>query len=138
MSAFIVQDRTINNVVNFARFNSKNSPKGYMFNELMKVYNLEKEPEKLGGDLFKMNVEAVEARYGKGQAKGFRTLDYKYVLGFPASDIQTLKSLDCLLYECDEGNVSESTLFKIMEKVQGNLASHILHRSKEYENAKWD
>ena len=136
MSAFMVQDKTINTIVSFrvdSRFGKDH--KGWMqYNTDLDVSR----PEKLGQRLFDMNVKAIEARYGEGQAKDFRDLDYKFVREFHYTPVSVLKAMGCLSYQCCEGDVDESPLFKDLDKIKGTLAEWIVSRTAEYEAAPWD
>ena len=80
MSAFMVEDKTINIVVSIlSRITRTNyTYLGRQFSDL--GYNLETEEgkEKLGQDMFVLNLMGVDSRYGEGEAKGFRPLNYKF------------------------------------------------------------
>lgn len=137
MSAFVVQDEIINRIISCIKMGRNME---YIRKELKDAgYDLENgDCSKLGDDMFKLNCQAVDERYGEGEAKGFRELNYKYMFNMYASNkTYAYKALGCWLYQCSEGNVPESTLYKLMESIQNRIACHIVDYSKEYEQANW-
>lgn len=107
MSAFVVEDKTINIIVNFLEDESyrRDGVTYGMLNRLLgrNGYDLT-QPEqdrRLAWDLFKMNCQAVNGRYGEGRAKDFRSLAFRFdpcirdtfTLGFRDSlEIKSAKS----------------------------------------------
>ena len=137
MSAFIVEDKTINKIVTELAYDRDGEWKRRQFKE--KGYDLEtiEGKKKLGQDLFRLNVRAVNQRY-EGQAEDFRTLSYKFSLEGNYTKASALKSLACLLYQCSEEDTPETDLFKVMEELKGNWAYDIASATPEYEKATWD
>ncbi len=85
-----------------------------------------------------LNVIAVDDRYGMGEAKKFRPLDYRYVVPEPIPLVQVLKSLQCWLYQCNEGNVLETALYGLFDNdVQLYLMTEIIDALPEYQDAFW-
>jgi hypothetical protein len=142
MSAFIVADKPINTIVN------------WLDRELEEVYGtiiirqklmeLGVDPsipgweEILGHEMFQLNIKAVDARYGEGGAKKFRPLDYHYEVTKPIPMVQVLKSLQCWLYQCNEGNVPETALYTLFDNdVQVYLMTEIIDTLPEYQHAYW-
>jgi hypothetical protein len=119
MSAYIVADKTINNVVN------------WLGRELEEVYGtiiirqklmeLGVDPcipgwaEILGHEMFQLNIKAVDARYGSGEARKFRPLDYHYKGTAPIPMVQVLKSLQCWLYQCNEKDIPTTALYTLFD-----------------------
>jgi hypothetical protein len=62
--------------------------------------------------------------------------NYKYT-NRPASWIQRLKSLHCFTYQCAEGNVPKSKLYKLCIEKEHELANAIINEMPEYDKAKW-
>jgi hypothetical protein len=92
----------------------------------------------LGQAMFQLNINGVEARYGSGEAAKFRKLDYRYQVTEPVPFVQVLKSLQCWLYQCREGDVPESELYKLFDDdVQPYLMSKIITMLPDYEEAAW-
>jgi len=139
MSAFIVEDKTINYVVNWLR---------------RQIDELNIIPEKLqrlgidtsipgwaeipGHEMFQLNIKAVDARYGEGEAAKFRTLNYRLEHTEAVPLEQVLKSLHCWLYQCCEGDVPETELYKFFDTdVRLYLMTKIITHLPEYEEAYW-
>lgn len=55
----------------------------------------------------------------------------------PISYYQLLKSIDCYLYQCSEGNVPESALYKAVEDIRAMLANWIIRNTIAYNAANW-
>jgi hypothetical protein len=139
MSAFMVADTTINNIVNWLRretFLVSEIPyklKGLGFDTTKGAWE-----EKLGMAMFQLNISGVEARYGKGEAVTFRRMDYHYHRPAPVPLAQVLKSLQCWLYQCCEGAVPETKLYQLFDHdIRVYLMSKIIATLPEYENAYW-
>jgi len=135
MSAFMVEDKTINRVVTHVftngtydtlrRLNAECATPGEPIDEPM-----------LGAMLFSLNIQGVNARYGEGQAKEFRDLDYRYQYEH-ATPIQVLKSLQCWIYQCSEGDVPDTLLYQIMKEYEHMLADSIISKLPAYNAAEW-
>jgi hypothetical protein len=88
--------------------------------------------------MFQLNINAVDARYGSGEAMKFRKLDYRYEVIEPVPLVQVLKSLQCWLYQCNEGAVPETALYQLFDNdVQLYLMNEIIDTLPEYQNAVW-
>ena len=95
--------------------------------------------------MFQLNIDGVNDRYGDGEAKKFRTLNYAYVPAQPttiyhlSTKIQVLKSLQCWLYQCTEGEVVKNPLYKFFQDIaQPHLMSSIICDLSEYRTAEWE
>src|SRR5919106_1342610 len=141
MSAFIVADNTINNIVNwlwrdedldrFSRIPDKLKAQGFDTSVAGWI-------ERLGHALFQLNVIAVAARYGNGEATKCRPLAYRYEVAEPVPLVQILKSLHCWLYQCNEGDVPETGLYGLFnDDVQLYLMDKIITKLPEYQQAEW-
>jgi hypothetical protein len=127
MSAFMVADTTINNVVNWLRrevFCLSLIPhllKGLGFETAAAGW-----AEDLGQAMFQLNIRTVDARYGNGEAATFRMLDYRYQVTEPVSLMQVLKSLQCWLYQCNEGDVPETELYQLFDY---DIQTYLMNKS---------
>lgn len=139
MSAFIVKDRTINQVIAYLKDCEdteyiRRFLAGHGFNLSTNEGRL-----KLAGAMFKLNCQAIEERYGSGEVEKFRPIDFKYEPVLINSAVQAYKSLSCWLYQCSEGDIPrESPLFRIMDQIKSDLARQIVSNLKEYDQAEWD
>jgi hypothetical protein len=139
MSAFMVEDKTINYVVNWLRRNiDRFSLIPHKLKELGFDTGESGWAEQLGQAMFQLNIDAVEARYGGGEAVKFRQLDYRFEHTEAVSLVQVLKSLQCWLYQCNEGDVPETGLYGLFDiDVRMYLMSTIIDRLPEYNEAEW-
>jgi hypothetical protein len=139
MSAFLVEDKTINYIVNWLR------SERFLLSEIpykLKALGFDMDKvdweEKLGLAMFQLNISGVEARYGKGEAVKFRQMDYHYRRTLSAPLAQVLKSLQCWLYQCNEGDVPTTALYGLFDNdVQLYLMTEIIDALPEYQNAYW-
>lgn len=97
----------------------------------------------LARDLWRMNAEALVQRY-RDSMEDYEADIAAYSAPVPANDpYQVLKSTNCLLYQCAEGNVPETALYRelkaaaiaLQEKLGGKER---VNRSDRYSEAKWD
>jgi hypothetical protein len=142
MSAFIVADKTINTIVHgldraleeaYGTIIIREKLMGLGFDASVTGWG-----ERLGYAMFQLNVIAVDARYGIGEAKRFRPLDYHYEVPEPEPLVQVLKSLQCWLYQCNEGDVPHTALYGLFDnEVQLYLMTEIIDALPEYQNAFW-
>jgi hypothetical protein len=124
MSAFIVEDRTINKILAFL---AQNPPRGIHSEPGRPFwalgYDLKAEDEavrhthceRLAADLFAMNCTAVEARYGQHE-----DVDLPFLLqnAEPPSPLEFIQRCSCLGYQCCEGDVPNFPLYKALREAQ--------------------
>jgi hypothetical protein len=142
MSAFMVEDRTINDSVAFLK--SLTNTQSWILTPFVGLgYELKNmtDRERLAKDLFQLNIYGVNARYGDNQAQEFRPLNFHFKDKVSSAKrfniIQCIKSLHCLIYQCSEGNVPESCLFKATQSVIQNLESQVVSSMAAYDRAEW-
>ena len=142
MSAFIVSDSTLQNIVRFLHSDvvfSNSSPfYGALDRTLLKHgFNL-KLPEhndRLIKEMALLNRLGVNERYDERELEA----DVRYAGGCPPGMIQAYKSLKCFLYQCCEGDIPETNeLYKMFDKISDSMAHAIVRNLPEYENGKWD
>ena len=139
MSSFIVDDKTINSIVTdlYRRQNQ-----AYPYNTRGKLEAVHPEfsrPHYLGEEMYRLNLAAVEDRYGEyaaGTMGAFSGSDYTY-RPIDASPVQVLKNLQCWRYQCSEGDCTETPLYKILDEYAGDLAQDIVRKLPEYDTANW-
>ena len=143
MSAFVVEDKTINRIVDWLCLDWRGSRKATVF--ALDGYNLDIDgaAERLAGDMFNLNVNAVNQRYGPNEAEKFRPLDFKYSHRIQWGDsavanaCRALKALHCWQYQCSEGNIPETPLFRMFSEIDSAIALWIIGTMPEYETADW-
>lgn len=157
MSSFIVEDKTINRIVSFCFWTHEDSLKYYIQRELKKVdidlwsVQSDKETNKIlkefGKALLRLNLMAFYDRYKDSdnisdeikQEIKTSMKEYKY-FDVPLKErekIQVLKSIECFLYQCSEGNIPEEPLFKALEQIKENIKDYIINEIPEYNQAIW-
>ena len=92
--------------------------------------------------LYEMNDMALRARYrDEWWLEDLMEGDYKKFIcngnPFENEPLQLLKSIQCYLYQCREGNVPEMPLYKAIDEFASRIMSHIVCSLPEYEKAIW-
>ncbi len=155
MSAWIVLDSTINAIVQGIEDSGYRDTIGGIFRECDAPYSAfrvggtegEKLLRKLAFDLHAMNVAAVNVRYGDnvvpsvagttpaGEVPTFSGFKRS---GKPVSPIQLYKHLQCLRYQCGEGEIDTTPLFLMLTRMIHAQAKLIVESMPEYEAARWE
>jgi hypothetical protein len=146
MSAFMVADKTINRVVNWLSRDVDRS--SFLKEKVEKAFGVSTDKdgwiETVGKAMFQLNIDGVNDRYGNGEAQKFRPLNYIYTPGHPttiynlSTKIQVLKSMQCWLYQCMEGEVVKNPLYQFFDIVIAPyLMSSIISDLPEYQRAEW-
>jgi hypothetical protein len=139
MSAFMVEDKTINRVVTWLK--REVATDWLTLPNLAREYDIDltsdQWDEKLAQAMFQLNCDGVNARYGEGEAEKFRPLNFTYKPEGDTFRVQVLKSLQCWMYQCNEGNVPHTKLYQFFEEVEHHLAVQIVMDLPAYEKAKW-
>lgn len=87
--------------------------------------------------LWNMNAHALTIRY-TDHAVTEMVGEYESYPEVPVvEDGKLFKKFDCLLYQCDEGDIPDSTSYKELETAHSILAYQIARHTKEYEEAEW-
>ena len=139
MSAFMVADETINRVVYWLYWEVTKYQ--WLRDKLEQVSGIDTTSygwsETLGKAMFALNIAGVNDRYKDRGAKSFRPLDYRYT-PVHGSPVQVLKSLQCWLYQCMEGDVVKQPLYQFFhDTVERHLMSSIISDLPEYQAAEW-
>ncbi len=137
MSAFIIQEKTMSGIIynlfwthDFKDTDCLMAQKGYKEAE---------DYDRLAIELFTMNRDAVQQRYDEPEDSDYIKIPEKVNWNEGKLDIwQTLKSLKCLRYQCSEGNVPESEMYKFLEKIIRSWTDYCVETIPEYQKAKWD
>ncbi len=126
MSAFIVSDRCMQNVVT-AVGNDDNLTAEDRDNE--------------GRALYEMNTRAVNARYPNRKPEEPPPFSWNvaYKGQFDLKKwCQLLVSVQCLLYQCSEGKVPEELAYAHLKDCERDLRNEIVSSLPEYKQASWD
>lgn len=125
MSAFIVSNQCIGKIVwQMARKTDSQDP----------------EPEcpdlgvaaEFGAKLRHLNVRAVNVRYQERNRSARAP-----IVPQACSLVEAYAALRCWLYQCYEGNVPNTKLYKRMERLSADWAHRIVHQLDAYKSASW-
>jgi len=87
----------------------------------------------IGRAFLELNQEAVYQRYCERAV----VYPYEFPREIPCALIQSFKSAQCLRYQCSEGNVPETELYKQLETLIAAMAESIVQELPEYDKAEW-
>lgn len=129
MSAYMVNDNTINTVVTFIFKN----PQAWAIRAMLHKRGYTS-PKRLGLRMFVFNMWGVNARYGENSAQDFRPLDYCFK---SSETIPTAKeALDCIgewSYQCAEGHNPDKAFYKLM--ITAEKMMHDIAKNEAYQQA---
>jgi len=148
MSAYIVEDKTINRILagieytqwghcDYAAF-----PYAVMGCKRNQFYAIDRDDllskiAPIGHAMRSLNEDAVRARYDDADERGMIPAPYVYNSEKAPSLVQLYKSLHCLLYQCSEGDVPEHPLFQALETWTQSIADKIVFNLPEFRAAEW-
>ena len=133
MSAFLVENKTINGIVT-SIFDSRSDVQERMKSELNEAGITTR--KELGRSMFDLNLYSLKQRYGN--AEGFRPLNYDYKLVPDIGRFQLLKYVRCFLYQACEGDTPEiSKLYQLLNVFSNSLAMNIVSHLPEWDQAEW-
>lgn len=88
-------------------------------------------------DCCELNVTSVNCRYKEDWSVD--PVVFTEASGMPKwSDEQLFKHLECLSYQCTEGDREQNPTYQKLERLIGAIARAIVGASSKYEQAKWD
>lgn len=141
MAAFIVDDETMDRCVTAILSGEKTGTTEFL--HVPFLYN-PGAPSAIGRLLFALNESAVDERYGELVREGMvgplpPSCRYIYtpISALVVGPVQLVKSIDCLLYQCNEGDLPESDTYRELQAVRGRIAHSVVARLPEYETAVW-
>ena len=153
MSAYVVDDDCINRIVTYFINVSTGNGHEWTLRPLeeigFKIKRNTEEQKRLAEEMFALNVQSVNERYGQNQAEGFRELNFQFKPGlkemaygisqlcYEVTFFQALKSLACFLYQSCEGTCDNLPLYLALRDVQNRLCINYVNNRPEYESAKW-
>jgi hypothetical protein len=137
MSAYIVSTEVMNTVVNaiMAEFHK---PHRYRREFAGVDLSLPDAEQQLAARLYAMNQAAVIARYPDTHAEGgySEIPEYRFRMQVVRA-LHAHKAISCLLYQCTEGTVPASPLYRELEEFKQQLAERIVTSLPEWEKAPW-
>ena len=137
MSAFLVQNKTINKIITYLRDGDARS---YLRREIHDKTGLNiakpDDARKFGIKLLKCNFAGLKARYGDKEDKAYlKAYTYQWESVTP---FEAVKAAHCLSYQCMEGNNDKTKIYKLLDSIIRSIEGAIIYASPEYDAAPWD
>lgn len=148
MSSFIVSNETINRIVatlELSKIRNQSFP-DFRYMDGGELLEMEAANVRtLGETLFFLNLRATIAeRYPHNHPDVEKSINdmastYRHQHEYVNSSnrAQVYKSLQCYLYQCSEGEIPNSPLYKALETYKAKLAELMVEDTQEYNEASW-
>jgi hypothetical protein len=137
MSAFLVEDDSINGIIAWLGSIADTNDRGYIFSPL-RALGFNGRSESLGRAMFELNRKSLIERYGEDIEEANAVYTFKIVpAGYLGSSVQVYKSLQCFLYQSCEGSCDQNPLCLALHAISAYLAHYIVQRLPEWQAAKW-
>jgi len=150
MSAFIVSKECMNRVVAAICYRSRYGQVIRTFDGI--ATDSKGAATEIGRRLFTLNVEAIYQRYPdtldapdnmpgpvdkSGKSTALRDAARFVALPVHVDLVAAVKAMNCLSYQCAEGDVPETPLYKELERAIGEIACEFVRRQPAYDAAAW-
>ena len=120
MSSFIVSQECMNNIINGLFWNHEfKQLYGYILEKA--GYTTCKDFQRLGEELYSLNARGTGQRYNDNQML-YTLIKFDWKDNSSVNEWQVLMSIQCLRYQCCEGDTDEQELYKFTEN--SNFLSH--------------
>lgn len=137
MSAFIVSKECMRDIIYNLFWNHEFRDMFYVLER--KGYKDAEDFDRLYMELYQMNREAVKQRYNEAEDSDYIKIPEKPDWNNGKKDkYQALKSMHCLWYQCSEGDVPKTKMYKTLNDIIHAWEAFIIDAIPEYENARWD
>jgi hypothetical protein len=144
MSAFVMDERFFDKLASelFAHATLRHSKLNWAVTYSLDLRgdefnHVERKVQLFAVDCYELNVASVNQRYDQNDQP--QPLRFVEASGLPKwSDEQLLKYLECLSYQCCEGECEKSETYQKLERLIGRVARAIVGASDRYEVANWD
>jgi hypothetical protein len=134
MSAFIVEQKTINKIVTWLAQEVERNTWLWEKARLNGIVTANGQwQEQLAQAMYDLNFQAVNQRYSEENTAP----PIQYHPELYGSYLAVLKSLQCWLYQCAEGDVPGKPLYQFFEEVERYLALKIVYALPEWDKAAW-
>jgi len=140
MSAYMVSENCLANIMGllYKKDNVNREFGSPLLKEVMfEFFTIEECEKEIWTRLIQLNQAALKQRYGEDTTDGDIAKSYQFRINYFVSIYQGLKSLRCFLYQCSEGNIPETKIFKTLDRISDMVAWDIVDNIKEYDNAEW-
>lgn len=137
MSAYIVNDQTINRIIatleqckdfgDYINYPTLTAELCAMMTEC--------KPAEFGLKMYRLNLAGVEQNYSEDLSDLKNYYHYRPVM--VDTPKQLYKSLHCFLYQCDNGENDNDSLFRALDDFRSHLARWLVEQSREYDGLEW-
>lgn len=136
MSAFLVSRATVDVILTTLQLRD-----GETLARLFASFTAPEDPrdalDSLGRQVLALNLEALRARYGGNEEDDAATAAGYAFTARPESPGYVVKQLDCLMYQCAEGDVPSRPLYAAVEAMRRALVDRVLEDVPSYARAPW-
>lgn len=88
--------------------------------------------------LLDMNYKAVNARYSHDEHVAPSAMPVgEWLRTYERKPWQMLKTMECYLYQCAEGEIPHSNLYKLIQTATNQYMKHLIGQIEDYANADW-
>jgi len=139
MSAYIVNKESIERIATLIEYGiGQDDRLDWARRELKEIgydVDIDKGFQEFAQALYTMNYDAVNQRYDENSQVQIQKYEQRLRTGTIFQDLKTVK---CFLYQCSEGNVTESPLYLFIRDIERSIMNTIIDRIPEYEKANWE
>lgn len=135
MSAYLVQTKTIDRIITGLDYELRDDRMLQIKMEQATgiSINMENWQDKIGCLMLNLNQMALGERYNDKMVE--HTYKYYPQLG---TNIQNLKSLQCYTYQCAEGAIIETKMYKFFDSIlERKFMTRIIYSMSQYDSAEW-
>lgn len=132
MSAYVVEEKTINKVITF--LDNDQNMRSYLHHQLSLDLDTRDRAQDFGNKLMALNIQAVNERYSEHEPIVPNGYQFHYEL---TDQIGAYKALQCLIYQCSEGDVPKTKLYHTLKEISDYMAHCIVSSLKVYDERPW-
>jgi len=132
MSAYVVEEKTINKIITY--LDNDQNMRSYLRHQLNIDLDTKDKAFEFGKKLMALNIQAVNERYEDNRPVLGNGYQFRYEL---TDQMGAYKALQCLIYQCSEGDVPKTKLYEILENISHYMASSIISNLKVYNDRPW-
>lgn len=135
MSAYLVSPSLISSILTHFAVGADGKCDGQPFTDMGHDLRDAEGLQALGADLWALNHESLHQRYGD-DAKPKKAFVYKKDK-VVKDRVQIIKHIRCLMYQCSEGSVPQTSLYKALALTANRIAFSYVSDLPSYTAADW-
>jgi len=135
MSAFIVSEQCMKNIIYNVFWTHKFKESNFLLDRY--GYRKAEDFDRMAHQFYNMNRLAVFDRYGRDDDYAAIPNNFNWDTQMDLDKYQALKSMHCLRYQCNEGEVADTATYKFLEALIESWTYFIINGLPEYEQAEW-